>query len=221
MADTGEQIDLYAEKSRCKEHTGLTFEELIGLTGMYGVYPHFTFGNARKNSHITYDPKAKIVTVYILIGCIDTLYLTINLNDEQRFINFDSLETEKKNIDNLALLLVKDMVRNCMKHDIEKITLTAARGGHYTGDVVWALAAFIPDPPFKRYVDPLLIEYNDNYKMPEDEPISTLYELLICKNGRELWRSKGHWWAGSMTIDKSIPYGNALLEQALKRKGLH
>lgn len=221
MSDTEQQIDLYVEKSRCHEHTELTFEEVIGLTGILGVYPDFDFTYHHTKCTLLYNPTNKTISVDLYINCIRPLTITIYLTKGNRWIEIDLLLTQQKDINNLALRLVREMAKNCIKHDIKEITLTAARGIGRVGDIIWGLVGFIPDRVYtEQFIDPIIKEYNELYRKPDALMISSLYELLACEYGRALWINKGHFWTGTMIIDKTNPYGNKLLEQALKRKGL-
>lgn len=178
---------------------GLKFEELIGLTGIYGVHPELRNdldklkGNYTKNlGYINY------FKAYHRPNHIQVEFETDKLKELTRRIDFNERFIENQSIkavdgiSGLSLPCLYSQVENARNLGFARIECHAygvAGEAEYKGHFMWGKYGFQMSPDDQREFLKLMKELG--------RPEKTLYELFQSGDGLPLWRDKiGSEWFG-------------------------
>jgi hypothetical protein len=188
-------------EKNCKKLTGLNFEELIGITGIYGIHEKRYVGLLIKvkRPHFLATFSDESVVVEFSTSLVKDLHVRIDLYHKTvTNILFEA----KKSGNGIAFPRLYSQVHYAQKAGFKTIKLTAwgdyKHIKKYSGYIVWGKYGFL-------MVDPEQKEKFFTIVKKDKRADTLLYYLLQTTAGVELWKKQGFYWYGEFDLtDESI-----------------
>ncbi|MBS1509381.1 MAG: hypothetical protein JST86_00955 [Bacteroidetes bacterium] len=200
----------YLNSKNCKRLTGFAFDEILSLTGIFGIHNKAQLLSAKYGQA---DIEGKIVNIEFETDLLEEFVVRIDLREKNiKIEKFISTGKEKE----LTFRSLISLVENAVKLGFKKIILDAYGGKgaekKYTGFFVWAKYGFrMSSAKDRKFFKEKMIELNRKEL--------SIFELVHTPDGLELWIEHGKDWLGEFNLSpNSISMKN--FKKIRKTKGL-